>query len=224
MKPVFQRPLLFVLFIATLPFSFGQNIFTEGLKGNIPTVRFNFENPGLKPATYEISIDAAGGAEYVTRDEASAGSDGVHRRFEVSKATRNRIFELTEVLRQFRGDYEFRKHRVAFTGHKTLTYTEGAEQYSTRYNWSENRDITELTAIFQGIANTLQAEARLASLRKYDKLGLDAELKSMESQAKGGGLKELQIISKLLNDIKRDPAVMRMARDRAERLLQLAGN
>ncbi|HUR36496.1 MAG TPA: hypothetical protein VM009_01680, partial [Terriglobales bacterium] len=201
------------------------NIFTEGLKGNIPTVRFNFENPGLRPPAYEITVEATGDAEYSARDEESTDpSTGTRRKFQVTKATRDRIFELTANLKQFRGDYEFRKHKVAFSGHKTLTYTEGAEEYSTKFNWSENKDITELAGIFQGIATTIQSEAQLLYLRKHDRLGLDAQLKSMESQAKSGWLKEIRIISKVLNEIKNDGSVMRMARERAERLLRLAGN
>ena len=200
-----------------------QNIFTEGLKGNIPNVRFSFENPDLKPPAYEISVDATGDAEYVAREEGVEG-DGPRRRFQLSKATKDRIFTLTESLRQFRGDYEFRKHRVAFSGYKTFTYTEGAEQYSTRFNWSENKDITELTALFQGIAATLQAQSELERLRKFDKLGLDAQLRKMEQQAKSGWLKEIQLISRVLSEIRADSKVMDMTRARADRLLKLAGN
>ena len=200
----------------------GQNIFTEGLKGSIPTVRFSFENQEMKPPAYEISIDAAGGGEYSAQDETPSPDAATRRHFQVSKATRDRILSLTENLRRFRGDYEFRKHRIAFSGTKVFTYSEGAEEYSTKFNWSENKDITELAALFQGIATTLQAEADLRRLRKFDKLGLDAKLKLMEQQAKSGWLKEIDIISKVLNEIKSDPQVMGMARARAQRLLKQA--
>jgi hypothetical protein len=200
-----------------------QNIFTEGLKGNIPNVRFTFENPDLRPPAYEISVDATGDAEYVSREEGTE-AEAPRRRFQLSKQTKDRIFALTESLRQFRGDYEFRKHRVAFSGYKTFTYTEGAEQYSTRFNWSENKDITELAALFQGIAATLQAQSELERLRKFDKLGLDAQLRKMEQQAKSGWLKEIQLISRVLSEIKADAKIMDMTRARADRLLKLAGN
>lgn len=201
-----------------------QNIFTEGIKGRIPSVRFEFENKNSNPATYQISVDATGDAEYFSRDEGPEDGDGLRRRFQLSKGTRDRIFALTAALRQFRGDYEFRKHRVAFSGLKTFTYSEGFEEYSTKFNWSENKDITELAALFQGIAATIQAESRLLHLRRYDKLGLDAELKAMEQQAKSGFLKEIGLIAKVLNEIRSDAAVMTMARNRAGRLLQLANN
>lgn len=215
--------LYWFLLLLSLP-ACAQNIFTEGLKGNIPTVRFTFENPDLTPATYEISVDAAGDGDYFSRDQGDAGGEGLRRRFQVSKTTRNRIFELTTALRQFRGDFEFRKHRVAFSGHKTFTYTEGAEEYSTRFNWSENKEITELAALYQGIAATLHAEAELVRLRKFDRLGLDAQLKRMEQQVKSGWLKEIQIIARVLGEVRSDPKVMDMARARADRLLKLAGN
>lgn len=213
------------LLLLLLPASLGaQNIFTEGIKGRIPTVRLDFENKAIVPASYQITVDATGDAEYFSRDEGTAEADGLRRRFQVSKPTRDRIFELTAALRQFRGDYEYRKHRIAFSGLKTFTYTEGAEEYSTSFNWSENKDITELAAIFQGIAATIQAETRLQHLRKYDKLGLDAQLKLMEQQAKAGFLKEIGVISKVLSELKSDASVMSMARNRADRLLKLARN
>lgn len=212
----------FAIFFLLLGCAAAQNIFTEGIKGNIPTVRFDFENQDLRPAAYEITVDATGDATYFAREDAD--SEGTKRSFQVRKATRDRIFALTENLRRFRGDYEFRKHRIAFSGFKTLTYTEGAEEYSTRFNWSENKDITELADIFQGIAATLQAETALRRLRKFDKLGLDAQLKAMEQKAKAGYLKELWLISKVLNEIKSDGQVMGMARARAGRLLKMAEN
>ena len=78
--------------------------------------------------------------------------------------------------------------------------------------------------MFQGIASTLHGEAELIRLRKFDKLGLDAQLKLMEDQAKSGWLKEIGVITQVLNEIKSDPKVMGMARTRAERLLKFAGN
>jgi len=213
---------LFAVIVLFVGCAAAQNIFTEGIKGNIPTVRFDFENKDVQPASYEISIDATGDATYFSRDEGEG--EGLKRSFQIRKGTRDRIFALTEILRRFRGDYEFRKHRVAFSGFKTFTYTEGAEEYSTRFNWSENKDITELAGIFQGIAATLQAESELRRLRKFDKLGLDEQLKMMEQKAKAGYLKELGLITKVLSEIKSDPQVMGMARARAERLLKLAEN
>lgn len=201
-----------------------QNIFTEGIKGRIPTVRFEFENKDARPSTYQISLDATGDAEYFSREEGPEDGDGHRRHFQVSKPTRDRIFELTAALRQFRGDFEFRKHRVAFSGLKTFTYTEGFEEHRTSFNWSENKDATELAALFQGIAATIQAETRLVHLRKHDKLGLDAELKHLEQQARSGFLKEIGLISKVLLELKSDPTVMTMARNRADRLLKLARN
>lgn len=225
MKAFMTRVLALALIVCAFVIpATAQNIFTEGLKGNLPTVRFSFENPNVTPATYEISVDATGDAEYFSRDEGSADSDGLRRHFQVSKATRDRIFTLTEALRQFRGDYDFKKHRVAFSGNKTFTYMEGAEEYSTHFNWSENKDITELAALFEGMASTLHGEFELIRLRKFDRLGLDAQLKHMEEQAKSGWLKEIGAISKVLNEIKSDPKVMGMARARADRLLKLANN
>lgn len=220
---LFKRILVItgIYFAATTPV-LAQNIFTAGVKANLPTVRFSFENPSLKPSNYELTVDVTGEADYFSREEQDSPGGERRRVFQVSKANRDRIFILTEVLRKFQGDYEFKKHRVAFTGKKTFTYIEGPEEHSTEFNWSENKHITELAALFQGIASTIQSEARLNYLRKYDKLGLSAELAILEQKANSGWLIEIGVISNVLREIAEDRGIMGMARARARRLLKIA--
>jgi hypothetical protein len=57
----------------------------------------------------------------------------------------------------------------------------------------------------------------LQYLRRFDKLGLEEELKGMENE--GQNLAELQIIAPMLESIANDPAILNIARQRAKRLL-----
>ena len=122
----------------------------------------------------------------------------------------------------FRSD--FKKHRIADTGRKTLIYSGANGSHQTTYNWSENAAIQELTDIFQGISNTQEAAYELDRLRRYDRLGLNQQLERMEEMAKSGWLRELQVIAPLLEKLANDREIMHIARQRAQHLLQLTAS
>ena len=142
--------------------------------------------------------------------------------FTISEGTRNRIFDLAKQANYFNGAFDFKRHKIAFTGNKTLAFADGSKHFETSYNWSENPAIGELTQIFTAISNTQESARRLQQLRRFDKLGLNQELQYMEALSKNGGLGEVQAIAPLLKEIASDPAIMNIARERAQRLLQLA--
>ena len=93
---------------------------------------------------------------------------------------------------------------------------------STTYDYSENRAIQEITNILSGISNTIEHGRKLQFLHRFDKLGLEDELKAMENAAENHNLAELQIIAPTLQSIADDTTVLNIARQRAKRLLAKA--
>jgi hypothetical protein len=194
----------------------------------VPTVTFTFDWSSIEPHRYTIAVDSSGHAAYQswTADPAAAQSSADDRyllKFTVSSAARDRILALARQLKYFNGDFEYRKHRIAFTGDKTLAYADPGRQYETRYNWSENAGIGELTALFQGISTTIESGRRLARMHRFDLLGLDEELKNLEGLALEHRAIELPIIAPTLQQIAEDPRVMNIARQRARHILLIAG-
>jgi hypothetical protein len=189
----------------------------------IPTVTFEFQGTGLRMDQYSVAVDTTGSAAYESRVQDTT-EPGVpySLRFSVSDATRHRLFDLARRVDHFKGDFDFTKVRVADTGRKTLIYVDPNGRTETTYNWSENQSIQELTRIFQGIANTIEAGRRLENLRRHDRLGIDAELRKMEDLARMQMLSELQIIAPLLRALLRDEALMRISRQRILKLMQAA--
>jgi hypothetical protein len=194
-----------------------------------PTVTFSFDFPRGRPEHYSITVDSTGKVIYESRDITSLDADQPPSErymtsFQVSESTRARIFGHARQLNYFQGDFDYTKRRIAQMGKKTLVWESGKERFETTYNWSENGLIDDLTRLFQGISNTQEYARRLTALRRHDKLGLEAELKSMEETAKDTrtGLAELQTIESLLRSLAQDKAVMEIARKRAERLLRKA--
>ena len=213
------------------------------------SVTFRFLYKQMHPARYEIIVHSDGTASYESQDNApmitattpqspayqkpqageaqSSDSEDVkgdvyHRNFRITPTLKTRIFELAKLANYFDGDFDFRKHNVAFTGKKTLVYSDGTHSTQATYNWSENQAINELTEIFNRISQTFEFGQRLAFEFRFQKLELDNELASMEDIARRGGLAELHVIVPLLQQLSTDKSVMHVARERAARLLKRA--
>ncbi|PYP86999.1 MAG: hypothetical protein DMG65_17870 [Candidatus Angelobacter sp. Gp1-AA117] len=195
----------------------------------VPTLSFDLYWEAATPQNYTITVDALGAAHYVSRNptRAAAGAEpddpeyDLH--FTISGPSRDRIFNLAQELNYFQGQFDYKQHRIANTGAKTLHYQDATRDNSTTYNWSENKSIQELTRLFQGISNTLQFGEKLKFKKRFDKLGLEKELKGMEDLAQNQDLAELQIIAPVLQNIADDTSVLHVARERARRLLAQAG-
>lgn len=206
------------------------------------TVSFTFHNPQLDPADYSFQVTRDCKATYTAKpkpqeaakdedsdsesepspDTQAAKDQDERREVRFSDATCNSIFDLAKALGYFKGDFEFRKHKVAYTGDRTLGYAAAGVSNKTSFTWSENPQVQQLAATFEGISSTLAAEPKLKYMRRYDRLGLNETLKKMEAQAQNGWLKELQLIAPVLESIAGDGQIMNIARERARHLLQIA--
>lgn len=184
-----------------------------------PTVTFTLDFPAYKPPFYSISIESGGRAEYKSTPEPNNVGDPYVIKFVVSESTRTRLFEAARQLKNFDGQWDYTKNRVAFTGTKTLTFKNSEQEHATTYNWSENPTIQELTALFQNIAEAIELGRQLEDKYRYDKLGVDAILKILEQDAKDKRVAELQAIQPILFRVAKDPSLMNISRRRAEFLL-----
>ncbi len=223
-----RRTLLAAIVIAALSgATFAQ---TPTLEPNsktspLPIVSFDFVLPGTTPPHYSIAVEPDGKAAYRADEAPPAGAaagEPYTLKFLLSQPTRTRIFDLALELNCFQGTFEFHgSARIANMGAKTLKCAYADHETQTTYNYSTNVKLQELSTIFQNISNTLEYGRRLAFLHRFDKLGLEAEMKSMEEQARNNRLAELQAVAPQLESILNDHAVINVTRRRAEHLLQL---
>jgi len=245
--PHFNRFICVFLLLGSVALSQSQSQDSAEPKNASVTFRFFYKQ--MHPARYEVTVHSDGTASYESQDdapvitastpgnpsyqkpmtEATQTSDSeqikgdvYHRNFQITPSLKTRIFNLAKLANHFDGDFDFHKHNVAFTGKKTLVYSDGVHSTQTTYNWSESQAINELTEIFNRISQTFEAGQRLSFEYRFQKLDLDKELESMEEIAKRGGLAELHVIAPLLQQLSTDRSVMHVARERAARLLKRA--
>jgi hypothetical protein len=210
------------------------------------SISFAFSFPGAAPSDYKISLDAAGHGQYESQGaelspqpssspfsgtasaESEGGADGgaeVYKAsFSLPEPSLRRIFGLAAEANYFNGNFDYKKKGLANTGVKTLTYADSARHFQTVFNFSTNPAISRLTALFQGLSGSLEAARRLEYLYNHHRLGLDEELKRDDELSGGGQMAEIGVLAPILRRITADPAVMHVARQHAQRLLDRASS
>lgn len=204
---------------------------------NVPTVTFERVYPDAEPEHYVISVESSGNAAYHSEKAYSGSGDDVAGeepyilKFTVSGDTSSRIFELTRKANYFKssGDHS----SLPDSGNSTLTYSEGptdsfGHSVNGVRNWvsydnSADPAIRQLASLFAEISNSLELGREIESLHRSHRAGLEAALKRAEDNAANHGLLELQAIAVSLKGVADDPGVSDVARQRAQRLLMLAG-
>jgi hypothetical protein len=190
------------------------------------TIKFDRDWADLTPQTISITVTPDGHAKYLSHTEAKPPDEADDYQAEVNLSSTcvGKLFLNATQVNFFDGDFAFKKHTVASTGKKTLTYSSPDHHGSTTYDYSENKAIQEITNIFAGVSATIEAGRKLKFKHKFDKLGLEDELKGMESAAQSNNLVELQLIQPLLEAIAADTSVLNIARQRAKRLVARANS
>lgn len=234
--------------MTTFLFSFALILVPLSLSAQEPDaiVTFKFYWKLYHPSQYTVTIRRNGQAEYVSDDrgltppqerstpvesnaeravqaEDAASQDVLHKQFTASDSLRQRVFALAEKANFFDGQFDFTAHPVAQTGSKTLNYQDGKRHTSTTYNYSEDPSIQTLTAIFQGISTTIETGQKLQFDLRFDKLGLDQDLRNLDDLSKDGHLEEVQVIAPILQRLATDRTVLHIAQKRAQDILRRAG-
>ncbi|MBZ5491029.1 MAG: hypothetical protein LAO76_08870 [Acidobacteriia bacterium] len=195
----------------------------------LPTITFDRVWEAYKPQDVTITVQSTGPARYISRnpftppDQTGADPDYLLD-FTLSSRNQKKLFDDAREAKYFNGDFSYKKHVVASTGKKTLTYSDPVRHFTTTYDYSENKAIEEITNLFSGISNTIEHGRKLVYLHRFDKLGLEEELKAMEDAAESHNLAELQIIQPTLDSIAQDSTVLNIARQRAKKLLLKANS
>jgi hypothetical protein len=208
-----------LIFLTTVP----------ALSQQAATITYTQDFPGSDPSHYMISISFDGHAHYegngrlITASKYSTDDsvpDNEQLDFTASSSTITKVFDLAKRANYFQGDVENKKRNLAFTGKKTLTYTDGSKKNSVTYNYASVPEVQELTRVFQNLSSTLEYGRRLEYCHRHQKLALDQESKQMESTAKGGGLEDVAAVGPILQRIIDDRSVINVVRARLQRLLE----
>lgn len=184
-----------------------------------PVVVFSQVWPDAMPPYYSVAVDSTGRTTYYSTPKSADSGDPYTMRFTLSPEAQQRVFDLARQLKYFQGNFDFKKGKIAFTGRKTLYFQNGKEEHQTSFNWSDNLAIQQLTKLFQDISETVEIGRVISEKYRFDKLGVDSEMKKLEQASKDDRVSELQAIQPILTRIANDTGMMNITRRRADALL-----
>jgi hypothetical protein len=220
------RPLFLSSLIFLAAFGSAQVPTNAPTPSDPPVVAFTLDFPQSFPEHYSIRMPSTGTAHYESSGRLSADSDvtdSFEYDFPISNELRTRIFALAAKAGYFQKDLEAHHKNIAFTGKKTLRYTDGTRTGEGTYNYSANAAVQDLTSVFQSLSATLEFGHRLEYYRRYQKLALEEELKRMQEMARTNMLVEVAAIQPILEQIVADQSVINVTRARAQRLMSGSG-
>jgi hypothetical protein len=221
-----RSSLLFVLLLASSSIAFCQADQPQQQFPNAPQVTFELTWRAADPQWFQVAIDSTGRASYQSQAHTEPNEtpgDPYMLKFTATETLRNQIFALAKELNYFRDDLSYKgSQRIADTGDKTLSYTAEGKTSKASFNYSPSHKADELSAIFQQLSNTFEIGRKLDYALRFDKLGIDAQLKLLESLQRSGSLRGLQVLVPSLERVVNDPATMNISRQRANYLIHQA--
>lgn len=185
---------------------------------------YTFENPQLQPSGYSITVEETGTGHFVSKAGVTNSTDDVFpapmdRAIHLDDTLRAQLFSYARAHRYFQGQCERGKGRLAFTGNKTLSYAGSDGQGTCTFVWAGDPELQRLSDQLGSVALTLEIGRRLDVEVRHDRLGLDAELESLEDAVRERRAADLPNIATELQMIATDQDVMQRARKRALGLL-----
>ena len=186
---------------------------------------FSFGHPQLQPAHYTITIDETGAGHFTSQPgSVSDASDGVFptpvdRPNQLDDTLRADLFGYARTHSFFATHCASAQTNLAFTGNKTLTYSGPDGSGSCTFVWAGDPALQRIVDQLGAVAFTLEEGRRLDVEVRHDRLGLDAELETLQDAVKDRRASDLPNIADELQAIAQNQQVMDRARKRALALL-----
>jgi hypothetical protein len=186
------------------------------------SITFSLDFPQSIPDHYVVTVSSDRHASYESTGKLTPQADPgdpFRHEFTMSAETCKKIFDLAAKAKYFEGQVDSGNKKLASTGVKVLTYSDGARKNEATYNYSPNPAVQQITVIFQSVSSTLEFGRRLEFYHHHQKLALEEELKRMEEMAHSKSLEEVQALAPILQSIIADHSVLNVTRARAQRVL-----
>jgi hypothetical protein len=187
---------------------------------------YTFEHPQLQPSRYTFSIDETGAGRFTSQPGPvpTDATDGVFptpldRPILLDDSLRADLFRYARSHSFFATRCSTTQTSLAFTGNKTLAYSGPDGSGSCTFVWAGDPALQRIADQLGAVAFTLEEGRRLDLEVQHDRLGLDAELETLQDAVKDRRAWDLPNIAPQLQTIAEDQQVMDRARKRALALL-----
>ena len=228
LSPAIFRPLLLSLLLTLAPARLTAQTPAPTQAPPSPTparIVYTFDHPQLQPSHYTITIDETGAGRFASQPgPVSDSSDGVlpapvDRPIQLDDSLRASLFHYARAHNFFQTHCTRLQSSLAFTGNKTFSYTGPDGAGSCSFVWAADPALQNISDQLGSVAFTIEEGRRLNVEFRHDRLGLDAELESLQDAVKDRRAAGLPNIADQLHAIAEDQRVMDRARKRALALL-----
>ncbi|MDE0620807.1 MAG: hypothetical protein OXH83_03955 [Bryobacterales bacterium] len=169
--------------------------------------------PGSIPDRFEVRLTVEGVATY-----SEDGEDSVD--YEVGRQEAALVFDWAADLGYFSRSVAS-KRKVASTGRKLLRYEAGGQlRGETVFDYTEEPAARELASWFVRLAETQQHLQTLERLYRFDRLGVDQALVSLQSAFERDRIVAPRLLEPILNKIAEQDRIVHVARARARGMLE----
>jgi hypothetical protein len=189
------------------------------LAAQAPPARVSYTRtfPHSDPVYLKVTVAADGAAVYAAREH--AGEPVMRFPFQASPTAVRAIFHAAAALDDFRGVALQSNDNVAFTGDKTLAYTDGPVRGVQHFTFTTLAPAHALESLFEKISATGIYALRLQRALTYQPLDVLGILDQIQSDWNLHQLAEPQLLAPVLRRLRADPSQMQAAQHRAQKLL-----
>jgi len=167
---------------------------------------------------YIVSLDDQGTGRYIQFAPNSGPAERPGRLITVGATTLLTLHNARSAVAPDR--CQSRRKGIASIGRMTLTVYANGQTAQCVFAYTDDAALTAALDAFEAIAETMQTGESLDHLHRFDRLGLDAAIDSLVSEAREGRAIEIQNIAPVLQSLVDDDRVIERVRRKAARLLQ----
>jgi hypothetical protein len=192
------------------------------LSGNNPNATryyFLFENERFTTPLQEVEFDGEGQGKFRFKRKEQ---DEIVNKLIVSATLRGQIQSLFSELNFLSGNEDY-QHKKDFShlGTVTIGLTRGGKERLVKFNYTTNSALSQLREIFQNIATQETRIFEMETVRANDPISMPAQLRILEGELHSKHIADPQRFVPILQEMKLDESVPLIARNHAERLLQM---
>ena len=191
----------------------------SGNSSNATRFYFLFENERFTTPLQEIEFDDVGQGKFRFKRKEQ---DEIVNKLIISATLRNQIQSLFSEL-NFLSSNEDYQHKKDFShlGTVTIGLTRGGKERMVKFNYTTNSALGQLRDIFQNIATQETRIFEMEAVRANDPISMPAQLRLLENEFHSKHIADPQRFVPMLQDMKLDESVPLIARNHAERILQM---
>ena len=164
----------------------------------------------------QLDADARGEVKFKRRD-----ADTVSVQIQLSPAARDRFvgaLAATNYLEH--GDTYESPRKVADLGRKRLTVEMPSGKREATYNFSDRKEVVDLTAFFEALINQETIGFDLDNAMQFERLSIPKRLDQIENELKSNRIGDPDRLITMLQKIEADQRVMNYARAQATKIIK----